>query len=603
MPQQTPLPPNTQGTWAQWQQSGQNIPFQQWQQSFGQPSPNAQPSPIQTTQPVVTSQPAQSDAMQKFQIWQNIQNQIKVQKDMLQRKELMRQAEIARQDLLDANEKQANIENEQKQQEIDNKASALKMVGTPASQVKPGEAFTDTQGNQGVAQFDPKTGLPYATPPGKSAGGGIGETAKNSQNTALNQYTSALAKNQEKEDAATERAMSALNSVLAGTFPLSAPQQALVTSLQTQLQQNVAAQTVANKSYEGSVAQAAFRGGGEYTPAQMAGQIANAVSYGVAKIQALDNSAAKTIAELEQSFMKDDYTMITKQYDILMKTLDDKATAIKDTYAATTKAIQDQRDFSYKVTQDELSNKMKSDEFSYKQKHDAIQDAFDKGRIDETQRHNMMQEAIEWAKLREPTAAEKAKITAALKSSKESIPIMQDKIKDVDSLLASEGLNTRVGPSILARTPRDMHGVGGKASTIIGISGLAEDAHDKLTGAGQDFAGGVHRLISGLTLQSLIDAKARGATFGALSEGELNILANSASQLNDWELKDVKGNGVGIWNIDEKSFTKELRRIQDLTKRALILSGQSLISSEESAYLSQTFGSYGEQPIDPSLYY
>lgn len=193
------------------------------------------------------------------------------------------------------------------------------------------------------------------------------------------------------------------------------------------------------------------------------------------------------------------------------------------------------------------------------------------------------------ALLGEPTETEKKAVVAAMKESKSSIPVMQDKIAAVDVLNSAPGLSSRVGTGILSRSPQGVLGTVGKALTVVGLPGLIGDTYSKLTGSGQDFAGGVHKLVGGLTLQSLIDAKSRGATFGALSEGELNILANSASALNDWEEKDDKGNGTGFWNIDEKSFKKELDTIKTLTQRALTISQGQLLSPDEESLIDTIY--------------
>jgi len=204
--------------------------------------------------------------------------------------------------------------------------------------------------------------------------------------------------------------------------------------------------------------------------------------------------------------------------------------------------------------------------------------------------------------LGEPTAAEKKATASALQNAKSSIPIMNDKIEAVDALLTNNGLPSRVGTNILSRTPKGFRGTAGKALTGVGLLELPFDAYSMLSGLGQSFAGGVHKLVSGLTLDSLIAAKARGATFGALSEGELNILANSASAINDWEIKDGKGNGTGIWNIDEGTFKTELKSIQDLTRRAILLSQGTILTQDEQGIINTTF-SPDNMPIDPSNYY
>lgn len=203
--------------------------------------------------------------------------------------------------------------------------------------------------------------------------------------------------------------------------------------------------------------------------------------------------------------------------------------------------------------------------------------------------------------LGEPTAAERKAQEAALKEAGASLPIMKDKILAVDLLKAAPGLNSRVGTGILTRTPQGFFGTVGKAATLGGLFTLPGDVIDKISGSGQDFAGGVHKLVGGLTLQSLIDAKARGATFGALSEGELAILANSASAINDWEIKK-DGKGTGVWNIDQASFNRELDNIKALTQRAILLSEGTLISDDEDAVLDSV---YSAQQLNgtPDSYY
>lgn len=203
--------------------------------------------------------------------------------------------------------------------------------------------------------------------------------------------------------------------------------------------------------------------------------------------------------------------------------------------------------------------------------------------------------------LGEPSTAETKATAQAIKEAKSSIPVMQDKIDTINILKDHSGLSSRVGTGILTRTPTGTLGALGKVGTVAGLATLPGDIKSKLTGSGQDFAGGVHKLVGGLTLQSLIDAKARGATFGALSEGELNILANSASAINDWELKDDKGKGLGVWNIDEKSFKKELDTIQNLTRRALLLSQGNQFTPDEQTVLDEMYGQSTQ--VDASAYF
>lgn len=214
---------------------------------------------------------------------------------------------------------------------------------------------------------------------------------------------------------------------------------------------------------------------------------------------------------------------------------------------------------------------------------------------------NIAKAQKETSLLGEPTPAEKKAAAAALKESAAAIPVMQDKIEAVDVLKTAPGLSSRVGTGILSRSPS------GAIETIekgvlTGGLGLVGDLQAKLSGSGQDFAGGVHKLVNGMTLQNLIDAKARGATFGALSEGELNLLASSASTINDWEVKDSKGQGTGYWNIDEASFKKELDNIKTLTQRAITQSQGSMFSPDESTLLDNVYNPI-ESVSTPDQYY
>jgi len=196
-----------------------------------------------------------------------------------------------------------------------------------------------------------------------------------------------------------------------------------------------------------------------------------------------------------------------------------------------------------------------------------------------------------------PSKAEIKEQKESLKNAKAAIPVMQAKIDAVDVLKSAPGLNYRVGPNRQARE--------GILIGIPGVLGFGKNPGAILSearGQGQDFAGGVHRLVSGLTLQELTDAKARGATFGALTAPELILLANSASAINDWEIKDEKGNGTGVWNIDEVSFKRELDRIQELTRKALTLSGESLVTADESFVIDEAY-KLNNQALTPDNYY
>lgn len=177
----------------------------------------------------------------------------------------------------------------------------------------------------------------------------------------------------------------------------------------------------------------------------------------------------------------------------------------------------------------------------------------------------------ETGEIGKPSKKELEDARVAKKQAKVQIPIIEAQIKTVDDLYSHKALDSSVGPSAFTRL----------AFT------------DEFTGASQDFAGKVHKLIGDLTLDNLIKAKERGATFGALSEGELRILANAATTLSDWEVKDADGKPTGKFNVSEEAFRAELDRIKSFAQLDLQrkLEAQGFNKDEEDVFDAMWEGS------------
>lgn len=139
-------------------------------------------------------------------------------------------------------------------------------------------------------------------------------------------------------------------------------------------------------------------------------------------------------------------------------------------------------------------------------------------------------------------------------------------LENLSSRVSSDGRGA-VGPSWLAR--------------------LGLFSFNKLSGRQQDFIAGVEQLIQQETIDKLVQSKAAGATYGALSDGEREMLANSASKVGTWRILDKKGKVVG-YNISEASLKKELDNIKRLAELARDrIQGDSVIEdgiSEDDAY-------------------
>ena len=211
--------------------------------------------------------------------------------------------------------------------------------------------------------------------------------------------------------------------------------------------------------------------------------------------------------------------------------------------------------------------------------------------------------------LGESTPKEKKAEANALKSKQGQTDVLKEKVNLIDSILSSGGMSARVGTSFLSRTPEGTGFFGTikkgaenllKVPLTLGV-GTFGDISAGVSGQGQQFAGGVHKLASREFLDTLIGAKQAGATFGSLTDREGDALRASATQLNDWEIKDGKGLGTGVWNIDEESFKKELNNLKRLALKGIQNAGGGLQQDEQSL-LDNVF-SPDNMALDPANYY
>ncbi len=559
-------------------------------------------SPQKTVSPVQTSNAALQDYQTKLAGYQSTLAAMNQQMNAQAQAQAQAQMNQAQNDLKNSqdNLQQQNLKIQQTQADAANTTAQAKLAVS-----QPGFATTQTPTSSGVTQTGTITpnSAPSLTSPQTSP-----TTSSNFQpSQGTLDYTNQIQGIQDERTSALSSFLQTSNSMIIG---LQASESALVNATTQQFNNILAAQQRSNESQLGAAKVNAARTGQEYTPDQAAGTIANVISQGNQRLSEINSKMATTLSELHLNFAKEQYDLMNKNFDRLDQNFKERLDTFKEVHdavaadaAAQQKAQQDSRDFEYKKSQDEILNNLNSAKFTYTQKQDAIDNAFKSKQINETQRHNLQMEAI----AKEPTAKEIKETQQALLNAKASIPVMKDKVASVDSLKESPGLSARVGTSFLSRVPT---GDGFFGTLLKGAEnvvkfpltlgyGTEKDLNSGITGEGQNFAANVHKLIGGLTLDSLINAKAQGATFGALSEGELNLLANSASTLNDWEIKDSKGQGTGVWGIDENSFKKELDNIKTLTNRALLLSQQNIVDTNEEKELDKLF----PKTVDPSSYY
>jgi len=146
--------------------------------------------------------------------------------------------------------------------------------------------------------------------------------------------------------------------------------------------------------------------------------------------------------------------------------------------------------------------------------------------------------------LKNKVVEELSKISSSQDSKQETAA--KAKVKLINELLKSKGLNSAVGPTVLTR----------------------HSLADWFTGEKQNFVAGVQQLISTETLDTLLELKKGGGTLGALSDQERIMLQNSASKIGNWAVTDKNGKVKG-YAADQDDFKAELERIKELAEKAL----------------------------------
>jgi hypothetical protein len=134
----------------------------------------------------------------------------------------------------------------------------------------------------------------------------------------------------------------------------------------------------------------------------------------------------------------------------------------------------------------------------------------------------------------------------------EMVPIIEEKIKQVDDLKDDWYLDAAVGPNALAR-----------ASVL-----------NWATGGKDEFINRVQQIIDQEALDKLIEVKGQGATFGSLERGEREMIQRSSTPI--WgsvvREKDADGNEnpegkiIG-YRMSEDDFKDELERIKQTSLR------------------------------------
>jgi hypothetical protein len=155
----------------------------------------------------------------------------------------------------------------------------------------------------------------------------------------------------------------------------------------------------------------------------------------------------------------------------------------------------------------------------------------------------------------------------------------QIKKMETDAAKALSELGTPIaGPMAKAQAQGNIGMITGlaanpKLDSAVGPNPFGRASFTNLVNAGKsNFIAGVQQMTSQLTLDKLIEAKKNGATFGSLTEGERAEIASAATKINQWAIKNEKGEVIG-YKTTESEFKKELNKIANYAKLDFIIKG------------------------------
>lgn len=136
-----------------------------------------------------------------------------------------------------------------------------------------------------------------------------------------------------------------------------------------------------------------------------------------------------------------------------------------------------------------------------------------------------------------------------------SVQAIQSQIKNVDDLLNGD--------------------VGSIVGLVQGGLGILPDS---LNIYKQDALATAKNLVSNQTLQSLADAKAKGITFGALSEAELNAVSNASGRIASKLIIDPKTKEITGFSGSEGEFKKDLQIVKEGLQKSIANKTQSILN-------------------------
>lgn len=211
-----------------------------------------------------------------------------------------------------------------------------------------------------------------------------------SETTANSQENDVIKQEQNNDDATTQAAIDYGKNIAAianGTFPLSASQQAQLTTLQTYYNNLVQQQTTANTNYTAGVTQNNIVSGLQRYASNLAlGNVQGAISAGIQKLGEIEATASKAMSDLETGFQTQDYDAINNSYKALTDAMAAKSKTLQDTY----NNVKDQEANTADQLNNEMSNVFKSAQLSDDEKAQAFDQTLKSAQFNEQQKQDLV---------------------------------------------------------------------------------------------------------------------------------------------------------------------------------------------------------------------
>jgi hypothetical protein len=200
----------------------------------------------------------------------------------------------------------------------------------------------------------------------------------------------------------------------------------------------------------------------------------------------------------------------------------------------------------------------------------------------------------QWLEQQKTQREELAKTQKDKEQANKDALTLDQNIRQVDTILGSGALNTIIGPTFLNRGVARQKGVATTiASALTGGLGIGS-LYDEATRA-DDTVGLIQQIVDKQFLDELVNVKAKGATFGALTDKEGQALRNAGTAISN-SVIERDGKVIG-YDMSEKEFKNQLNIIKTNMLKAYEKATGKIFTTDESSQLDNFFPTE-QNPLD-----